>query len=296
MKKKMLLPKVGLGTWGLRGKKVQPAIKAALEAGYKHIDTAIAYTNEKAIGKALENLNVKREDIFITSKIMPPHFSGNTPYKKTLRSIKRLKTDYIDLMLLHAPFTKKEKVLNAYRKLLQAKKEGKVKHVGVSNFSIEHLKWIKEEFGEYPYVNQFIVAPTSRRVELEEFCKTNNINITGYSTMKSYFNPNPFYKGSGMTVAQKAVVDKIAMRYGKNAGQVLLKWSMQLGYHIIPKSANPARVATNMQLNDFELTQDEMKELNSWNTLSDDKIMEKFENTMTGVSGAILSFLMKILM
>ena len=289
------MPKVGLGTWEVRKKDVKPAIEAALKAGYKHIDTAQLYRNEKVIGKSLKELNVNREELFITSKIAPFDYKGQATYKAVKRSLKFLQIEQLDLMLLHAPYNRqgKEGRINAYKNLMKAREEGLVRKIGVSNFNVEHLKEIKEATGEYPYMNQIVLSPTVRRTEVEKFCNDNGILLTGYSTLRSYFNPNPFYPGSGMTEEQKEYINELAKKYNKNAGQVLAKWSLDQGYHIIPKSTKPSRVISNFDIHDFDLTEEENEKLNSWNTLEDDAIMKKFDDTMSGFAMIVAGLLWK---
>ena len=275
------LPKVGLGTWQVTKQQVlTEIIGSAYKAGYRHIDTAILYMNEKQIGKAIIENKIDRKKLFITSKIWNIDFKGQRAYKAVLRSLKKLQTNYLDLMLLHIPAGKSKDRINAYKNLIQARKDKLVNKIGVSNFNIEQLKEIKKETGEYPYCNQIILTPTTRRIELEKFCKKNKIILTGYSTLRSYFDKNAYYPDSGMNDEQKKYVDNIADKYKKNVGQVLSKWALQNGYHIIPKSTKSKRVISNFDLNDFELNKAELDKLNSFNNLiSDEQIMKKIIKT-----------------
>ena len=287
-------PEIGLGTWEVRKQSVlNEVIGAAYKTGYRHIDTANAYMNEKRIAKAIAFNNIDRKNLFITSKVWNFDFSGRKAYKAVQRTLKKLNTDYVDLMLLHTPFATKENRINAYKNLMEARKNKLVNKVGVSNFNIEQLKEIKEATGEFPFCNQIILSPTIRRLELEQFCKKNKIILTGYSVLRSYFNPNAFYTGSGMNEKQRKYIDDIAKKYKKNIGQVLSKWALQNGYHIIPKSSKSSRVISNFNLEDFQLLKAEMEKINSFNTLkNDDKIMERMSKT---ASNFALKIVFKIL-
>lgn len=289
------IPKIGLGTWEIRGKNnVYPVVKAAIKTGYTHIDTANIYRNEKAIGDALKRINADKSKLFITSKVMNLDYQGNAPKKAVNRSLKRLGVDQIDLMLLHTPFSKDKNIVNAYKKLMEAREEGKVRLIGVSNFSVKNLELIKEATGEYPYVNQIVAAPTVRRVEVEEFCKEKGIKLTAYSTLRAYFNPNTFYPESGMNDEQKEYVNKLAKKHKRDIGQILSRWAIQNGYTVIPKSIKPDRVKTNFKVEGFQLTKEEMKKLNSWNSLEDDQIMQNFEKAITSPAIMIYKIMWKL--
>ena len=255
-------PIVGLGTYGITGSLTEPALKSAIDAGYVHIDTAQMYNNEDSIGRALTNLGVDKSKLFITSKVLPVNFSRTR--QSVMDSLSDLEIEKIDLMLLHAPAAAWNIVVNAYRELMALREEGFIDRIGVSNFSVKQLKDLKNEVGEFPFVNQVIATPTAREIEVEVFAKENGIELTGYSTMMPYFKSH--YMAKQMTSSQKAFVDSLASKYNKLPGQILLRWAIQLGYHVIPKSANAERQKLNMDIFDFELTNEEMKEFDTFNT------------------------------
>ncbi len=263
------IPKVGLGTWLLTDRdELKGSIKSAIESGYKHIDTAQVYNNEFQIGEILKELKVDMKDLFITSKVVPLNYEHTI--ESTKESLRRLQMKQIDLMILHAAFYK-DLNIKAFKDLVQLQKDGLVRHIGVSNFSIEALEEIHEATGVWPYINQVVLSPITRAIDLEKFCMDKGIKLVGYSIMRPYFEPNPFFENSGFTDDQKAVVETIAKSHKKDVGQVLNKWALQLGYHVIPKSSKAERVASNFLLNDFELTEEEMKTINSFNKFDDTK-------------------------
>ena len=138
------------------------------------------------------------------------------------------------------------------------------------------LEIIKKETGEYPYNNQMVFSPLTILEDVEAFCKEKGITLTGYSILRPYFNPNPRYEGSGMSDTQKQRVDQLAAKYKKDVGQILSKWALQQGYHIIPKSITPSRIKSNILLDDFELTKEEVNELRSWNVYTTKKMFDDF--------------------
>ena len=276
------MPQVALGTWQITNKdEIMQVVPAALEAGYKHIDTAQLYFNEEFIGEALKNSKFKREDYWITTKVWTNNFRYHT-YESVKHSLKKLQTTYIDAMLLHAMVDPKD-VIIAYGELIKAREEGLVRTIGVSNFSIEMLELIKKEFNEYPAYNQILSSVKQRVTELEEFCKKNDITLMGYSSIRPYYNPNKFFPESSLTDDEKKIIDKIAKEHNTTPALVLLRWSYNHGYVILPKSANADRVKSNFKVTELNLTKENMKELDSLNVYDYQVWMNEMEKWKRGI-------------
>lgn len=263
------MDKVGFGTWMINDENViNDVIVNAINLGYSHIDTAQIYNNESQIGDAIVKSGVSRDKLFIATKVTFQNIAKYA-YKSTLESLRRLKVDYIDLMYLHAHVTK-EYDIAGYKQLMQAREEGLIRQIGVSNYSIEDLLAIKEEFGEYPRVNQIVVSPVSRVIDLELFCKENDIKLVGYSIIKPYYDQNPWYGKLQLTQENRVNLEQIAKDLGVGVANVLNKWAMQHGYHIIPKTEKVSRLSENLHY-DFSLSEQQMNIIDNMNQLSSSK-------------------------
>ncbi|KAI0737582.1 Aldo/keto reductase [Daedaleopsis nitida] len=236
------LPLLGLGVY--KNDECKPACLAALKHGYKHIDSARMYRNEAQVGEALRESGVPREDVFITSKVD----SGEHGYEKTLaavdESLQRFKFDYIDLMLLHSPLSGKERRLEAWKALIEARNQGKLRSIGVSNFGVKHLEEIKDAGLETPEVNQLELHPFCQQKDIVQYCAKHGIIVEAYT---------PLIRGGW----NDTIVD-IGKKYNKDPAQVLVRWSLQRGFVPLPKSAHPARVVSNAHVYDFEITAEDM--------------------------------------
>ncbi|MBA3925491.1 aldo/keto reductase family protein [Listeria rustica] len=266
------LPKVGLGTWLLTDfDDLKQSIQTAWKTGYRHIDTAQVYNNEYDIGVILKALRIDRSELFLTTKIAPQNYLKHTKASVS-ESLARLQTSYVDLILLHAELGETAN-LAAYQALLDLQMEGVVKHVGVSNFSISGIQKLVEETGVKPYCNQIVCSPTTRPLELEAYCLEEGILLTGYSILKPYTTPNPFYPDSALTSDEKFQLDDLCKKYDVNIGQLLNKWALQHDYHVIPKSKNPKRVEENYQL-DFEISASDLEIIDGMNRFSSAEYQE----------------------
>jgi len=259
------IPQLGLGVY--QNDDCTPAVLAALKHGYRHIDSAKMYRNEKQVGEALRQSGVLRSDVFVTSKIA----SRSHGYESTLagvdQSLAEFKFDYIDLYLIHDPLSGKEKRLATYRALLECQKAGKIRTVGVSNYSPKHLEEIKEAGMTKPAVNQIELHPFCQQKPIVEYCEKNDIVVEAYC---------PLVRGK----FDDPVLQKISKKHGKDVSQVLVRWSLQRGFVPLPKSAQPTRVVSNADLYDFELDSSDMEEINgldqgkngaiSWNPVDAD--------------------------
>jgi 2,5-diketo-D-gluconate reductase A len=237
------IPHVGFGVFLVPPAETKAAVLAALEAGYRHIDTAAAYENEEAVGEALAESGVAREDIFLTTKC----WNVDQGYDKTLAafdaSIKRLGTDYLDLYLIHWPTPARDLYVDTWRAFEKIAAGGGSRSIGVSNFQIAHLQRLLAETETVPSVNQVELHPWLQQRELRAFHAEHGIVTEAWS---------PIARG-GDHLADPSVV-AIADRIGVSAAQVILRWHLDLGNVVIPKSVRPARMASNLDLFGFALT------------------------------------------
>lgn len=240
------IPQVGLGVWQSGGH-TKPAVAAALAAGYRHIDTAAVYGNEAPVGAALAESGLKREEVFITTKL----WNADHGYDKGLRaieaSLRRLKLEYVDLYLIHWPVA--ELRLDTWRALEQLYADKRARAIGVSNFLVPHLRELQGSAKVLPAVNQIELTPFLQRADTVTLCRELGITLEAYS---------PLTRGQRLG---HPVVTAVAERVGRSPAQVLLRWGLQRGFVILPKSVTPARIAENAALFDFELDAGSMKEL-----------------------------------
>lgn len=252
----MNIPKVGLGTWLIDNDKVGAVIKNAIEVGYRHIDTAQAYGNEEGIGKALKEINIPREELFITTKVMAEYKDYKSAKKSIDESLQKLGLDYIDLILIHSPepwmeFRTSNKNwdkenLEVWHALEDAYNEGKVKAIGVSNFHISDLDNLMKNATIKPMVNQVLAHIGQVPVEIIDYCNKNNIIVEAYS---------PIAHGEAGKI--KEVID-IANKYNKSFAQVCLKYLLQLGMVVLPKASSKEHLLSNLNL-DFEISNADME-------------------------------------
>lgn len=246
------MPWLGLGVFkASEGGELEQAIKIAVQTGYRSIDTAAMYGNEEGVGRAIKDCGVAREELFITTKVWnDDHGFGNT-LAAFERSQKKLDLDYIDLYLIHWPVEGKYK--DTWRALEQLYKDGKVRAIGVCNFKIHHLEELMTECELTPMVNQVEFHPLLNQKELNEFCKTNKIQLEAWS---------PLMKGD--VVNQPALVN-LAEKYGKTPAQIVLRWDLQNGVVAIPKSVNEKRIRENADIFDFEISSEDMSKIDELN-------------------------------
>lgn len=239
------IPVLGLGVWRVQDEnELRVSCKAALEAGYWHIDTATVYRNEDMVGRAVEDY-ADRKKLFITTKLWnPDHNRAEEAFEE---SLKRLRTDYIDLYLIHWPSPKAGNYLAAWKSLVKIYESGRVKAIGVSNFHRHHIEKIADATGVLPHMNQIERHPLFQQSEMEDYCKSAGITLTAYSPL-----------GSGHLADIAPKVQPIADKHGKTVAQVILRWHLQGGWVLIPKSVRPERVLENSQIFDFELDDSDM--------------------------------------
>ena len=239
------MPMAGIGTFLLTPDQAESAVLEALKDGYKLIDTANAYVNEKAVGRAIKKSGLVREDVFLESKIWQSFYEQEDAVEKTLE---RLDTDYIDLLLIHQP---SGNYVAGYRLMEKAYKEGKVKAIGLSNFTKEQIQEILDICEVKPAVLQTEVHPYFQEQELKEFLAKEDIKIQAWY---------PLGHGDTALLNDETIVE-FGEKYQKSTAQIILRWHIQAGNIVIPGSKNPEHIKANFDLFDFALTEDEMKKI-----------------------------------
>lgn len=248
------MPQLGFGTYQIPDEEVAGAVTTAFEVGYRSIDTAKVYGNERGVGEAIAKSNIPREEMFITTKVWNTDQGYESTLKAFDRSLEKLGLDYIDLYLIHWPTPKFDNYIETYKALEKLYHDGRVKAIGVCNFQIEHLERLLAECDIVPTVNQVECHPYLQQEALKAFCKKNNIYFESWS---------PLYQG-GLLLEDKVVQD-IAVKHDKTAAQVILRWHVQEDSIVIPKSATPSRIEANFDIFDFELSVEDMKTLATLN-------------------------------
>ena len=243
------MPLFGLGVWAAKpGKEAYDATLFALNQGYRHIDTAELYGNEQDVGKAIINSGYPRNEIFVTTKLWESGLGYDHAIKTFEISLKKMNLEYIDLYLIHWP--EKRLSLDAWRALEQIKKKGLCRSIGVSNFAPKHLKKLLNNCEEMPTVNQIELNPFLQQKPISSFCIKENIHLTCYC---------PLARGHRLNDPN---LKKIATITGKTPAQIMLRWALQKGYSVIPKSTKPKRIIENANVFDFKLDESQMSALN----------------------------------
>ncbi|MEW6622935.1 MAG: aldo/keto reductase [Bacillota bacterium] len=246
------MPWFGLGVYKAQdGAEVENAVKAALEAGYRSIDTAAFYENEVGVGKAVRESGIHRQDVFITTKVWNSEQGYESTFKAFAESNRKLGLEYVDLYLIHWPV--KGKYKETWKALEKIYKEGLVRAIGVSNFQIHHLKDLMADSEFLPMVNQVEFHPRLTQKPLLKFCRETNIQLEAWA---------PLMRGQ---VLDDPVVVRLADKYGKTPAQIILRWDLQLQVVTIPKSIHRDRIIENAQVFDFELTSEEIRMLDGLN-------------------------------
>lgn len=243
------IPAVGFGTFQIPADgSTYNAVKKALDYGIRHIDTAVAYFNEQEVGSAIIDSDVSREDIWITSKMWLQDYKYDDAKKSIDRSLEKLQSDYIDLYLIHQPYGE---VTEAWKAMEEAKDEGKIRSIGVSNMTPKLWNEYVPNFDTIPSVNQVEFNPFFQQKEIREIMAKDNVKLEAWA---------PLGQGNSDLLNNPVITD-IADKYDKNAGQVILRFENQEGIIVFPKSTKDDRIKSNMDIFDFELTDDEMNEI-----------------------------------
>lgn len=248
------MPQLGLGVWQINNQGAAQSVEWAIKHGYRAIDTAKQYGNEAGVGeglaKALADNGLKREDIFLTTKI----FNGDQGYESTLKNfdgqLKNLQTDYVDLLLIHWPVD--GKYLDTWKALEKIYQEGKARAIGVSNFNITRLQDVLKNGSVKPAVDQMEFNPLCQEVDIKNFCEQNNIHLEAWSPL-----------GGGRVLSDDRL-KKLADKYHKSVAQIILRWDLQQGIITIPKSVHEERIVQNSDIFDFELSDEDVQEIKGY--------------------------------
>ena len=240
------IPTIGFGTWKISNDSAPVVLEAAIAAGYRSIDTATIYANEEGVGRGISQSSIAREEIFLTTKV----WNSEQGYDATLRametSLKKLKTDYVDLYLIHWPMPALDKYVATWKALNRLRTETIARSIGVCNFNIEHLERLLGETGVVPVLNQIELHPNFQQKKLRDFHAKHNIATEAWSPL-----------GRGKAFEDKVIVD-LAKKYNKTPAQIILRWHFENGIIAIPKSSTTSRILENINIFDFNLTNEDL--------------------------------------
>lgn len=246
------MPQLGFGVFQLPADAVVEPVLTAIEAGYRSIDTAAFYGNEEGVGKALAESGVRREDLFITTKLWNDDHGFDSALRAFDESLGKLGLDYVDLYLIHWPVPGKDAYVDTWKAFERLHAEGRAKAIGVSNFQIAHLRRVFEDADIVPAVNQIELHPYLQQGDLRAFHSEHDIATEAWSPL-----------GQGKGLLDDVTLTSLAEKYDKTPAQIVLRWHLQLGNVVIPKSATPSRIRENIEVFDFELADDDMAEISS---------------------------------
>lgn len=244
------MPRLGLGVWQAPGHVAKRAVKAALTSGYRHVDTAMIYGNEKDVGEAIRESSVPRDQIFVATKLWTADHGYDAALLAFEASLGRLGLETIDLYMSHFPVAGKR--VDAWKAMATLLKGGRCRSIGVSNYTIDHLKDLIDKTGVVPTVNQVEFHPYLNQTELLEFCRSQKIQVVAYSPLTH-----------GKRLEDPKLVS-LADRYEKTPAQILIRWGLQQGLVVIPKSAKAERIEENGAVFDFQISDADMRLMNSW--------------------------------
>lgn len=242
------MPQLGYGVYQVTKDECERCVLDALKAGYRLIDTAQSYFNEEEVGSAMKKSGIPREEIFLTTKVWIEHYGYENAKKSVLESMKKLQTEYLDLVLLHQPFAD---AYGAWRALEELYEEGKIRAIGISNFYVDRMVEFVNFNRIKPMINQMEVHIFNQQKQLKEYAEKYNVQLEAWA---------PFGEGRGNTF-ENEVVRAIGEKYGKTNAQVMLRWNIQRGIVVIPKSTHYDRMVENFNVFDFELTEEEMNQI-----------------------------------
>ena len=245
------IPQIGFGVYQIKGDELtEKCVLEALKVGYRHIDTAHYYENERGVGAAIKKSGIPREEIWVTSKVWVTEYGSGKTTSAIEKMLKRLDLEYIDLVLLHFPY---KNYLEAYKELEEEYKKGHIKNIGISNFEDSKFKDLYNKVEIKPVLNQIELHPYFQQRNIRKEMDELNVKTEGWAPLgqasKNLFN--------------EEVIKKMSEKYKKSPAQIILRWHIQSGFITIPKSCNPNRIKENFEVFDFQLTDDEMKEINN---------------------------------
>jgi 2,5-diketo-D-gluconate reductase A len=251
------IPQLGFGVFLVPPAEAEKAVSEALEAGYRHIDTAAIYRNEEGVGAAIAKSGIPRDELFITTKLWNDRQAGDEPKAAISESLEKLGLDHVDLYLTHWPAPANDNYLNAWQKLIEIRDAGLAKSIGVSNHLVEHLERIVGDTGVTPAVNQIELHPAYQQREITQWAADHGMFIESWG---------PLGQGKYDLFGEKAVADAAAA-HGKTPAQVVIRWHLERGFIVFPKSVRPERMAENFDVFDFELTDAEVAAIDALDPL-----------------------------
>lgn len=240
------IPQLGFGVWQVPADEAEAVVAEALKVGYRHIDTAAVYGNEEGVGRAIEKSGIPRDELYITTKLWVSDFKAGTTKQALRTSLEKLGLDHVDLYLIHWPSPEDEKYLEAWKAMEELQDEGLTRSIGVSNFLPHHLDRVAEVGSKIPAVNQVEIHPALQQQEIQAADDKYGIKTQAWSPL-----------GQGSVFEDEPVV-KAAQAHGVSPAQVVIRWHLQQGRILFPKSVTPARIASNFDVFGFELSDDEM--------------------------------------
>ncbi|TDD41758.1 aldo/keto reductase [Nonomuraea terrae] len=246
------IPQLGYGVWQVPADEAEQAVGLALRAGYRHVDTAAAYGNEEGVGRAVRESERPREKVFVTTKLWnSDHDRAEAAFDE---SLERLGLDYVDLFLIHWPVPAQDKYVQAWRALEKIYRDGRAKAIGTSNFTIEALTRLMNETDITPSINQIELHPYFQQREMRAFHEANGILTEAWSPL-----------GSGRGLLEDPALELLSRKCGRTPGQIVIRWHLQMGHVVIPKSVTPARIKENIGVFDFVLDQEDMAAISAMN-------------------------------
>ncbi|WP_420496606.1 aldo/keto reductase [Macrococcus psychrotolerans] len=248
------MPQIGLGVYKISDEEMSEVVNAALDTGYRAFDTAHFYFNEASLGKALNESNIPREELFITTKLWNDHQGYESTKKAFNDSLQKLDMDYVDLYLIHWPCPEDELFVESYKAMEELYHEGKIKALGVANFKEHHLNKLLQETTVVPAVNQIEYHPIFNQDTLQQYCKDKGIAVTAWS---------PLMRGG--VLFEDETLKRIAEKYNKTVAQVIIRWHIDSGRIVIPKSSNIERIKENIDVCHFELMEQDIEAINNLN-------------------------------
>ena len=249
------IPQIGFGTSPLNDTEVAPLVVAAIETGYRHIDTAYRYHNEKGVGQGIRDSGIERESLFVTTKLDGQFQGDDRAISGLNESLQRLGLDYVDLLLIHWPLPQRDEYISTWKTFEKLVAAGKAKSIGLSNFKPAHIDRLLAEASIRPTINQIQLNPRVTRLEQRAYNTKQGIVTEAWSPL-----------GAGNDLLENPTLAAIGAKYGKTPGQVVLRWHIELGIVTIPRSANPDRIAQNIDIFDFELASDEIDAISALDT------------------------------
>jgi 2,5-diketo-D-gluconate reductase A len=248
------MPQLGLGVWQIPNETVGSTVETALEAGYRSIDTAALYRNEAGVGAAIAACGIPREHLFVTTKLWNSDQGHDAALRAFDESARKLRLDYVDLYLIHWPSPARPRYVETWRAFEKLRADGRVRSIGVSNFHISHLRKLLEQAEIVPAVNQIELHPNLPQDDLRAYHARHDITTEAWS---------PLARGK---LLRDKTITGLAQKYGKTPAQLVLRWHIEHGIVVIPKSATPSRIRENIEVFDFELAPDDLAALADLNT------------------------------